>query len=82
MASARRLTRRRPAGLVAEVRSGLSVGEKIAKLLEYRRGEWEKLVDAVYKRRGWNSNGVPTIETLKRLGMDFPEVVEVVRPYQ
>jgi aldehyde:ferredoxin oxidoreductase len=61
---------------------GLSVGEKIAKLLEYRRGEWEKLVDAVYKRRGWNSNGVPTIETLKRLGMDFPEVVEVVRPYQ
>ncbi len=61
---------------------GLSVGEKIAKLLEYRRGEWEKLVDAVYKRRGWNSNGVPTIETLKRLGMDFPEVVEVVRPCQ
>ncbi len=71
--------RLREAGIAPE---GLSVDEKIAKLLEYRRGEWEKLVDAVYKRRGWNSNGVPTVETLKRLGMDFPEVVEVVRPYQ
>ena len=30
------------------------------------------LRDAVYKRRGWNNNGIPTIEHLKKIGMDFP----------
>jgi aldehyde:ferredoxin oxidoreductase len=35
----------------------------------------------VYARRGWTENAVPTIETLKRLGIDFPEVVAVVEPH-
>ncbi|HPE65184.1 MAG TPA: aldehyde ferredoxin oxidoreductase C-terminal domain-containing protein, partial [Synergistales bacterium] len=61
---------------------GLPLKEKMTKLLEFRRSEWEKLVDAVYKRRGWNANGVPTLETLKRLGIDFPEVVDVVKAHQ
>ena len=61
--------------------SGMSTSEKNAKLREYREAQYEGLVDAVYKRRGWTSNGVPTIETLKRLGIDFPEVVEVVKPH-
>jgi aldehyde:ferredoxin oxidoreductase len=71
--------RLREAGVAPE---GLPVEEKIARLLEHRRKEWEKLVDAVYKRRGWNENGVPTLETLKRLGIDSPEVIEVVKAYQ
>jgi aldehyde:ferredoxin oxidoreductase len=37
-------------------------------------------VDAVYKRRGWTPNGVPTMETLKTFKIDFPDVVAVVRP--
>ncbi|MDD2453857.1 MAG: aldehyde ferredoxin oxidoreductase C-terminal domain-containing protein, partial [Synergistaceae bacterium] len=46
-----------------------------------RRKEWEKLVDAVYARRGWDRNGVPTKETVERLGLDSPEVLKVLEPY-
>jgi aldehyde:ferredoxin oxidoreductase len=60
----------------------LSVEEKMKILRKYREEQYEKLVDAVYKRRGWNSNGVPTISFLKKIGMDLPEVIEVVKNYQ
>jgi aldehyde:ferredoxin oxidoreductase len=36
----------------------------------------------VYKRRGWNRKGVPNIEFLKEIGMDLPELIEVVAPLQ
>jgi aldehyde:ferredoxin oxidoreductase len=57
---------------------GLSTKEKLAKLRAYREDRYEQLVDAVYKRRGWDKNGIPTLETLKRLHIDFPAVVELV----
>jgi len=59
--------------------SGLSIERKIEKLLAFRRSEWEKLVDAVFKRRGWDENGVPTLETVKRLGIDTPEIVGLIK---
>ncbi len=61
---------------------GMSTAEKVQALREFREAEYEKLCDAVYERRGWTRDGVPTLATLKRLGIDFPDVVEVVRPYQ
>jgi aldehyde:ferredoxin oxidoreductase len=61
---------------------GKTTAEKKAILREYREDQYEKLIDAVYLRRGWTSNGVPKIEHLKDLGMDLPEVIEVVKPYQ
>ena len=57
---------------------GKSSAEKVAILREYREDQYDKLCDAVYKRRGWTQDGIPTVETLKRLRIDFPEVVEVV----
>ncbi|MFN2144695.1 MAG: aldehyde ferredoxin oxidoreductase C-terminal domain-containing protein, partial [Anaerolineales bacterium] len=57
---------------------GKSSEEKVAILRQYREDQYQKLCDAVYKRRGWTQNGIPTVETLKRLRIDFPEVVEVV----
>ncbi|GAB1426910.1 aldehyde ferredoxin oxidoreductase C-terminal domain-containing protein [Aminivibrio sp.] len=57
---------------------GLPVEEKISLLQAHRRREWEKLVDAVYERRGWTPEGIPTIETVKRLGIDYPEVLDVL----
>jgi len=62
--------------------AGKSTAEKVKVLRAYREEQYEKLCDAVYKRRGWTNDGVPTVETLKRLGIDFPDVVEVVRPHQ
>ncbi|HHY04056.1 MAG TPA: aldehyde:ferredoxin oxidoreductase [Thermoanaerobacterales bacterium] len=61
---------------------GKSTKEKNMLLRKHREDQYEKLVDAVYKRRGWNSNGVPTLETVKRLGIDFPDVVELISKYQ
>jgi aldehyde:ferredoxin oxidoreductase len=56
-----------------------STEAKMAALRRYREAEYEKLKDAVYRRRGWNSNGVPTIEKVRELGIDFPDVVELLR---
>ena len=62
--------------------ASMSTAEKVQALRKYREEQYEKLCDAVYKRRGWTNDGVPTVETLKRLDIDFPDVVEVVRPHQ
>lgn len=59
--------------------AGKSVEEKIAVTRAYREDRYEQLLDAVYKRRGWTKNGVPTLEHMKALGMDLPEVVEVLK---
>ncbi len=60
---------------------GMSTAEKVAALRKYREDRYEMLVDAVYKRRGWDADGVPTVETVKRLGIDFPEVLEVIQKH-
>src|SRR5690606_19954648 len=44
---------------------GKTTEEKTKILRKFREDQYEKLLDAVYKRRGWNSNGVPTIEFLR-----------------
>ena len=58
---------------------GLTVEEKIAKTREYREVQYKKLADAVYERRGWDQNGIPTLEKIRALGIDFPDVVELVK---
>jgi len=58
--------------------SRMTLEEKMSKVREYREDQYEKLLDAVYKRRGWNKNGVPTVEHLKNIGMDLPELIEVI----
>lgn len=60
---------------------GMSTAEKVAAMRKYRQQRYETLIDVVYKRRGWTENGVPTLEHLKSLGIDFPEVVEVVKKH-
>ncbi len=61
--------------------AGMSTEEKKAALREYREEQYEKLKDAVYERRGWTKNAVPTVETLKKLGIDYPDVVAVVEKH-
>jgi len=59
--------------------AGMSTAEKVAALRAFREDQYEQLIDAVYARRGWNQNGIPTIDKLHELGIDFPDVVAVVR---
>ena len=55
----------------AEVRN-MPVGEKRALLMEHNKRELRRLIDVYYEERGWTPNGVPTPETLQRLGLwDF-----------
>jgi aldehyde:ferredoxin oxidoreductase len=58
---------------------GMGTGEKVSLLRKFREQRYEELKDAVYKRRGWTKEGIPTLETVRRLGIDFPEVVEVLK---
>jgi aldehyde:ferredoxin oxidoreductase len=59
--------------------TGRETVEKVALLRKFREEGYEKLKDAVYKRRGWTNDGIPTQATVKRLGIDFPEVLEVLK---
>jgi aldehyde:ferredoxin oxidoreductase len=58
--------------------AGKSLAEKVAITREFRMRQYNSLIDAVFKRRGWTPQGVPTPEHLKAIGMDLPEVLEVV----
>jgi aldehyde:ferredoxin oxidoreductase len=57
---------------------GKSTEEKMLALRKYRQGEYEKLKDAVYVRRGWSSKGIPSLEKVRELGIDFPDVVALL----
>ncbi len=56
--------------------------EKLAALRAYREKQYELLKDAVYERRGWTSDGVPTVQKVKELGIDYPHVVELISGHQ
>jgi aldehyde:ferredoxin oxidoreductase len=59
--------------------SKMTLREKMSATRKYRYEQYEKMTDAVYKRRGWTNNGVPTREKLAELDMDLPELLEVIK---
>ena len=61
---------------------GKSIKTKLSVLRKHREKEYEQLKDAVYKRRRWTSDGVPTLKHVKHLGIDFPDVVALIKRYQ
>jgi aldehyde:ferredoxin oxidoreductase len=60
----------------------MTLEEKMAKTKEYRVAQYDKLTDTVYARKGWTNDGVPTVERLKEIGMDLPEVLEMAAKFQ
>jgi len=62
--------------------NGKSAKEKLTVLRKHREREYERLKDAVYKRRGWNDKGVPTLKKVRELGIDIPDVVELLKKFQ
>ena len=61
---------------------GKSADEKVLITRNYRENRYEQLLDAVYFRRGWTKNGIPKTEHLKKIGMDLPEVLDIVKDLQ
>ncbi len=62
--------------------SELTTEAKMNILREYREKQYIKLQDAVYKKRGWTQGGSPTIGLVKKLGIDFDNVIKYIKPYQ
>jgi aldehyde:ferredoxin oxidoreductase len=58
---------------------GKTTAEKLVIMRQLREEQYEKLQDAVYERRGWTNDGIPTVATVQRLGIDFDEVLEVLK---
>ena len=52
---------------------------KMKLLYDFRRDQYQKLADAVYYRRGWTPNGVPTPQKMKQLGMDDPAMIKMLK---
>jgi aldehyde:ferredoxin oxidoreductase len=61
--------------------TGKTTEEKMAMTRTHRESQYEKLTDSVYSRRGWTPNGIPTPEKLKSIGMDLPQLLEVVEKH-
>jgi aldehyde:ferredoxin oxidoreductase len=59
--------------------TGKNSDEKVSLLRKMREADYAKLQDAVYQRRGWTPEGIPTVATVKRLGIDFPEVLCILK---
>jgi aldehyde:ferredoxin oxidoreductase len=60
--------------------SSLSLDEKRAALRKHREDRYEKLLDAVYKRRAWTRDGIPTLAKVRALGIDKVEgVVDLLK---
>jgi aldehyde:ferredoxin oxidoreductase len=60
---------------------GKDTAEKVKILRKLREERYDQLKDAVYDRRGWTKDGIPTLDTVRRLGIDFPEVLEVLKAH-
>jgi aldehyde:ferredoxin oxidoreductase len=61
--------------------SELNTEDKMAALRQYRTDQYETLLDTVYETRDWTKNGIPMVKSLERLGIDLPEIVEVVKKH-
>ncbi|MBS3801436.1 MAG: (2Fe-2S)-binding protein [Candidatus Thermoplasmatota archaeon] len=57
----------------------MSIEEKIQKLYEYRQNRYQKLMDAVYYRRGWTPNGIPTPQKMKQLGFSDKKMLSMLQ---
>ncbi len=57
----------------------MTVQEKVRILYEFRRDQYEKLSDAVYYRRGWTPNGIPTPQKMKQLGFSDKKMLKMLQ---
>jgi len=66
-------------GLKKEEVEKMSVEERIKELYRYRQDQYQKLADAVYYRRGWTPNGIPTPQKIKSLGFTDKKMLSMLQ---
>ncbi len=57
----------------------IELKEKMKLLYDYRQNQYQKLADAVYFRRGWTPNGIPTPQKMKQLGLNDPKMLKILQ---
>lgn len=67
------------AGIAKEDLEQMTIEEKIKKLYDFRQDQYQKLADAVYYRRGWTQNGVPTPQKMKQLGFTDKKMLSMLQ---
>ncbi len=66
-------------GLKEKKLQKMDIKEKVKILYDYRQNQYQKLIDAVYYRRGWTPNGVPTIQKMKQLGINNSKMLKMLK---
>ncbi|MBN2443776.1 MAG: hypothetical protein JXJ04_20610 [Spirochaetales bacterium] len=64
--------------------AALSSGEKQKILIDHRKKSLRELIQAYYEERGWTDSGIPTVTTLKELGLwkfITPEAQEILSSF-
>jgi aldehyde:ferredoxin oxidoreductase len=57
----------------------MNTKEKIKILYEWKQDQYQKLADAVYYRRGWTPNGIPTPQKMKKLGFTDKKMLTMLQ---
>jgi len=66
-------------GLTKKQVEQMNTREKMKSLYDYRRDQYHKLADAVYYRRGWTPNGIPTPQKIKKLGFQDSKMIQMLQ---
>ena len=66
-------------GLSEKEIEDMNIEKKMKLLYAYKQDQYQKLADAVYYRRGWTPNGVPTPQKMKQLGMDDSKMLKMIQ---
>ncbi len=66
-------------GISKEKVEKMPIEEKMKTLYDYRQDQYQKLADAVYYRRGWTPNGVPTPQKMKKLGFKDKKMLKMLQ---
>jgi len=51
------------------VEQAFQPADSLERLFHNHEGGCQKMLDYYYEKRGWDANGIPTPETLARLGL-------------
>jgi aldehyde:ferredoxin oxidoreductase len=66
-------------GIPEDTISTMDTEEKVRRLYMYRQEQYQKLMDAVYHRRGWTQNGIPTPQKMKQLGFSDKKMLSMLQ---
>lgn len=56
----------------------MKISEKMTAVRDHKEKNYSLLQQMIYRKRGWNEDGIPRVETLKQLGIEDEDVLDIV----